>query len=243
MNSLTVSLRDTIFQIQDSLVDYLTSDEFLKILLSGNIQILDIGCGPAVASLAITDIIRHVTNYFAENDQSDFLGTIQISYVLNDTSGICLGLAQQMLREYFADQAPNNCRLNLGHLFAIPKGFPVNAGQLHRISWNLGLYDVAVFSYVIGPLEEALGLIATVDGMRDVESLCNQQGRMLIVQDKYQSTLVRKFARSLDVSAERREYKQQVYSDRNNNETFAYLYYSVLYKPRQQKVKQVGSAA
>jgi hypothetical protein len=231
------------FQIQNSLVDYLTSDEFLEIMFSGKIQILDIGCGPAVASLAITDIIRHIINYFAENEKSNCPEAMQISYVLNDTSRICLGLAQEMLREYFASQDLNRFRLNLGYLFAIPKSFPFNMSQLHRISRNLGLYDIAVFSYVIRPLEETLGLITTVDGMQDLELLCNQQSRILIVQDKYQSALVCKFAKSLDVSAERREYEQQVYSDRNDNETFTYSYCSVLYKPRQQKVKQISPAA
>ena len=37
------------FQIQNSLIDYMTSQGFLNAAKSGRLQILDVGCGPAVA--------------------------------------------------------------------------------------------------------------------------------------------------------------------------------------------------
>jgi ribosomal protein RSM22 (predicted rRNA methylase) len=52
------------FQVQDSLLEYMISDEFMDSLATGALQILDVGCGPAVASLAITDILGYILEYF-----------------------------------------------------------------------------------------------------------------------------------------------------------------------------------
>ena len=52
------------FQVQDGMLAYMTSEEFLNLLDKRELNVLDIGCGPAVASLAITDmltcILRHL---------------------------------------------------------------------------------------------------------------------------------------------------------------------------------------
>jgi len=89
------------FQVQNSLFDYLTSQEFLEVINSGKLQILDIGSGPAVASLAITDFIFQLFHNISGYKRKP----LEITYVLNDTSDICLGTGKEMLNNYFSNRS------------------------------------------------------------------------------------------------------------------------------------------
>ena len=89
------------FQVQNSLLNYMTSQDFLNIIESGRLSVLDVGSGPAVASLAITDMLvgilecLRVLNYWPASKM------VKVNYILNDTVGICLDTGQCMLRDYF----------------------------------------------------------------------------------------------------------------------------------------------
>jgi len=93
------------FQTQNSLIDYMTSQDFLDIIGSGYLRILDIGSGPAVASLAITDMLACIIRNLGYMGEWPKSRTVKITYVLNDISSICLAAGQQML---------NNC-FRIGH--------------------------------------------------------------------------------------------------------------------------------
>jgi len=84
------------FQIQDSLLDYIESEDFDSILEGGEIRILDIGCGPAVGVLAVTDIVMSILE-----DQKQFETTSRsICLCSKRYIGICLSTGQRMLNEY-----------------------------------------------------------------------------------------------------------------------------------------------
>ncbi|GAG15183.1 unnamed protein product, partial [marine sediment metagenome] len=85
------------FQTQNSLIDYMTSQDFLDIVRFGHLRILDVGSGPAVASLAITDMLACILEYLNYIEEWPKDKTVKMTYVLNDTSGICLGTGQCML--------------------------------------------------------------------------------------------------------------------------------------------------
>ncbi len=50
-------------QTQNSLIEYFTSQDFHNIIRLGHLRILDIGSGPAVASLAITDMLASLVKH------------------------------------------------------------------------------------------------------------------------------------------------------------------------------------
>jgi ribosomal protein RSM22 (predicted rRNA methylase) len=225
------------FQIQNSLLDYITSDDFLNILESGQLQILDIGCGPAVASLAITDMLSCVIKNLKETVKWPKTRTIEVNYILNDTSGICLGTGQQMLTDYFRRNHGYGYGITRGQVISTQKAFPDNMSQLERIKLNLGAFDVVILSYVVVPLSEDNGLKSLVDDLLNIEKLCKLAGRILILQDKFQEALIRRIGREIENSSKKQTLTQEIFPRRNENETHTYTYYQCLYAPRSADVQ------
>ena len=137
---------------QNSLVDYMTSQDFVEVIRSGKLRILDVGSGPAVACLAITDMIA------------------------------CI-------------------------------------------------------------LEHLKGIVGLVKGLSNLEKLCSNDGRILILQDTFQSTLMRRISRAMGISSREKESTQEVYPKRNTNESYTYSYYYCLYRPRQKTFDRQSSVA
>lgn len=166
--------------------------------------------------------------------------TIKITYVLNDTSGICLGTGQRMLTEYFRTSRRYNRDVIRSQTISIRSTFPDNMNQLRRIRLNLGAYDIATFSYVISPLNEDKGFDGLVNGLLNTEKLCNHNGRILILQDKFQAALVRRISGATGTSSNKQVLTQYVYPKRNDNETYAYTYYRCLYAPVRKMIAKQG---
>jgi hypothetical protein len=70
-----------------------------------------------------------------------------------------------------------------------------------------------------------------IDGLLSVEEFCSRNGAMLILQDRFRESLIRRIGKSLGVSTRKEEMTQRIYPDRNTDETHEYLYYSCLYNP------------
>ena len=219
------------FQNQNSLVDYMTSNDFLDIVTSGRLQILDVGSGPAVASLAITEILTCTVKCLGYMGKWPKGKTVIITYVLNDISGICLGTGQQMLTNYFRIGMRDNSEIAHSQTISIQKAFPDNTNQLRRIMFNLVSYDLVIFSYSILPLSEDKGFKGFVNGLLNIEKFCNHKGRILILQDKFQTSLVLRMSRAIATSTNKQVLTQYVYPRRNENETYTYTYYHCLYEP------------
>ncbi len=219
------------FQIQNSLITYMTSQKFLENLMRGHVRILDIGSGPAVASLAVTDILACVLEYLGYSEGQPRGKAVEVMYVLNDTSGICLGTGIGMLKNYFRVGRKHSSGVIHNQIITVQKAFPDNINQLRRISRNFGIYDIATFSYVVVPLNEDGGIHNLVNGLLKVEELCNHAGRILILQDKFNVSLMRRISKAIGTSSQKEELTQQLYPNRNANETYSYSYYSCLYSP------------
>jgi len=115
--------------------------------------------------------------------------------------------------------------------------------QLRRIGNNLDSYNIAVFSYVVVPLSEEEGLNDFVNGLWDIEELSSTDGRILILQDKFQAALVRRMSRAIGVSAHKAKLTQAIYPRRNANESYTYSYYRCLYAPRNRRIVRKSSVA
>lgn len=220
------------FQVQNSLLDYITSDDFLDVLVTGQLQILDIGCGPAVASLAITNMVLCLLKNLKETGGWQLSREIKINYLLNDPDGFCLGTAQNMLSDYFQLNQKNMGGVVCSHVISIQKAFPDNMNQLRRIKLNLGTYDITVFSYVVVPLSEDNEQSSIAKGLLEVEALCSNNGRLLILQDKFQEALIRQIGREIENPSNKQTLTQEIFPKRNEKETHTYTYYQCLYAPR-----------
>jgi ribosomal protein RSM22 (predicted rRNA methylase) len=212
-------------------------------LAIGKLRILDVGCGPAVASLAITDMLGYILEYLRYTGGLPKSRFLNITYVLNDTSGICLGTGQRMLTDYFRICRAYNKRTMRLRTICKQEPFPSNMKQLRRIRNNLGAYDVAVFSYVVVPASEEEGLYDFINGLWSIEELSNADGRILILQDKFQAALVRRMSRAIGVSAHKAKLTQAIYPRRNANESYTYSYYRCLYAPRNRRIVRKSSVA
>ena len=221
------------FQTQNSMVTYMTSEDFLNIIRSKRLRILDIGSGPAVTPLAITDMLSRILKNLKESGEWPKRQIVNVDCVLNDTSGICLGTAQRMLTDYSKVCRSNNNGINIRRIISIQKAFPENYNQLRRIQFNIGTYDIVIFSYIAHALIEDKGFQRLIKGLRDIEKLCNRHGRIFILQDKFQDTLMKRISKAIGTSIHREESTQEVYPNRNTNETYTYSYYSCLYDPTQ----------
>jgi ribosomal protein RSM22 (predicted rRNA methylase) len=223
------------FQVQDSLLEYITSEEFIGLLEIGKLNILDIGSGPVVASLAITEILVCVLKNLTDTKK------IKINYFLNDPVNICLGVGKEMLNDYFLSIRQENQNLSNNIVISIKEGFSSNIKQLMRIQRNYGQYDIVSFSYVITPLNEQENLNRIRDGFLRIESLCKPIGKILILQDKFKEALTGKITGTIGKTYKEQELSQYVYSSNNSNETHTYTYFSCLFSP--QANCQVGAIA
>ena len=156
---------------------------------------------------------------------------IKIRYILNDTSNICLGTGQELIRNYFRINPEGESKLFHAATFTIGKEFPASIGQIRRIYRNLGFYGIAVLSYVVNPLSEEQGFANTIRGLKEIETMCNPAGKVLIVQDRFSESVIKKVARLMGESCQKDMLAQFVYSSKNSNDSYTYQYYYCLFKP------------
>lgn len=218
-------------QTQNSLIEYVTSQDFHNIIRLGNLRILDIGSGPAVASLAITDMLASLVKHLKDKQIWPRSKRVKIDYILNDTSSICTGTGESMLNDFYNSIRKNKRDIIVGRKISIQKGFPDNLKQLQRIRFNLGRYDIVTFSYVLSPLNEEKEFNKLILGLFNVEKLCNYSGRILILQDKYRAGLVHRISKALCISSNFEKSIQEIYPKREMSDTYPYWYYCFLYIP------------
>jgi ribosomal protein RSM22 (predicted rRNA methylase) len=207
------------FQVQDSLLDYMTSESFLEVVFNGCVSVLDIGSGPAVASLAIADMTACIVEILSESKRVNY--KVNFDFALNDTSNICLGLGRELLFDYFS-LIKRFCNIFLDKTFFLDRPFPQTVSQYKRIAKNLKPFDIIAFSYVIIPLDEQ-GVDINAE-MTNLRNICSKDGQILVVQDKYNEDLVRQIGNNTD----KRSATHTVYSEENNNSSYTYEYYRSL---------------
>jgi len=230
-------------QTQNSLIEYITSQDFYNIIRMGHLRIFDVGSGPAVTSLAITDMLDSLIKYLEEKGEWPEGKRVKVDYILNDTSNLCLGTGKHLLANYFNNKSTYNRRVICGQTISINKGFPDNLNQIQRIRFNIGKYDIATFSYVLNPIIEEKGFKNFVQGLFNIEKLCNYSGRILILQDKFRAGLVQQVSRAIGISNNFEKTIQQIYPERNMSDIFTYFYYSCQYIPTKKMMIRQNSIA
>jgi len=103
--------------------------------------------------------------------------------------------------------------------------------QLRRISGNLGTYDIVNLCYLVESLAEKTSFENVVNGLLEVERLCNHAGKILILIDKFNANFTRRLAGAISIQSSKEVLAQYVYPKRNNCDTHPYIYYHFLYAP------------
>jgi hypothetical protein len=226
-----------LFQLQRSLVEYVASVGFQRTVQFGPLRILDIGSGPAVASLGMIDMVRRVMQGAVGPH------AIRMVHVLNDTSPICLVTGKHMLAACHELERSAGLVLPADRVFTLPTAFPRNMPQIQQLASFLGGYDIIILSYVMDPLTDAYGLRALVAAVRALERLCRPHGRMLLMQDRFREALIRSLTGMLSVKYREQTVTQEIYPPRGDNETYTYTYYDSLYAPRRTSATRLLSVA
>jgi hypothetical protein len=220
-----------LFQLQNSLIDYVISPDFNEAIRSGRLRILDIGSGPAVASQALIDIIDRMMSG-ADSSASLRRGLLHVSHVLNDTSAICLATGKRMLTSRSQDRDRRGSTVSRSHIFTLSSAFPGNLHQICHLAAFLEGFDLVILSYVLRPLTEDGNLQSVVNGLNRLKRFGGAHGRVLIIQDKFQEPLIRKLADMMGVECREQTLTQEVYPPRGSSEAGTYTYYDCFYAPR-----------
>ena len=217
------------FQVQDSLLSYMTSEEFLHILNRGNLRILEIGAGPAVTSLAVIDMLVCILQNLNDSGLWSNSTGLKINCILNDTSDICLVTGQQLLKEYF--KLTPQVGMGLEKIVTLKKGFPENIPQLWQLCQHLGPYHIVSLSYILNPLHEQSGIAGIVKGFGKLEKICTFRSATLILQNKFSESLIRKVSYALGRTYRKDSLTQYVYHSQNSNIQQTYSYFRCLSLP------------
>ena len=119
-------------------------------------------------------------------------------------------MGQQLLENYFRLSRQHSQIYKAG-MFAVEKAFASNMNQLKRLHTNIGPYDITNLSYVVNPLNEEGGTRHLSAGLLQVEKLCSASGRILILQDRFSGSLMRKIGRAITRPYRKRVLSQHVY--------------------------------
>jgi len=221
------------FQVQDSLLALASGVVLGCPRERRSFSFVDIGSGPAVASLALMDMLDCVGSLGPEADQTGSY-PIRISVVLNDISEPCLQVGRDMLITY-ARQAKT--RLSLERIVPVSVPFPKSNAQLCRIARLTKPYDLCCLSYAMVPVDEQSGGQALCQGIDELTDACRAaDGRILLLQDKFHELLLRRACRLLGTPAQEAEVKQNVYDTQNENSQHTYTFFRSIH-PSEKKAQ------
>ena len=208
-----------LFQVQNAILQQDTFERLLQAIRNENVTIADIGCGPAVASIAILNLISHICVKTKK--------AIKVSVVLNDNATEILSVGKSMLDTY-AKQLNN---IYVTQNIALDTPFPDSMVQLRRISNMLAPYDLCCLSYVLIPLKEEASYNKINEQLQNLVGCCNSRGTGLIVQDKFRESLARHLGSLLKASVKKLNLCQKIYDSNNSFSEYSYDYFRIAFFP------------
>jgi SAM-dependent methyltransferase len=217
--------------MQNSLLDHTTLQDPSGTKQVDSLRILDVGSGPAAAPLALLDLAEHICGTGTDSDLRHRALCGRPVHVLNEASAVCLATGKHMAAGYL--RRKQNHRFTLGgpRIFTLESPFPGNLHQLRRMASALGGSDIVLLSYVVHPLTETCGLPGFARAIRALGGLCRPRGRVLIIPDKFQESVLREVAQMLGVDCREQAVSQQIYAPRGENDIYTYTDYDRLYVP------------
>jgi ribosomal protein RSM22 (predicted rRNA methylase) len=209
------------FQIQNAIVEHFLSGPAIEQMNHGRFQVLDIGSGPAVGILAVTEIIKILTR------AGKIIHTpVQLEYTCVEPSEICRRMGLKMANRYFARlHFENKNRIQVG-LSDISVPFPDCLDGIKQSNRNQAGFQLIVLSYVLNPLFDAYHTDEIQGGMEQLKSLLTVGGKILVVQDQFSEDRINMIASMLGVQVEEQEVTQRIYSNYTERKIQTYRYYT-----------------
>lgn len=207
------------FQIQNAILQQDTFERLISAVQCRNITIADIGCGPAVASTAVLNIVSNVCCKLNKN--------IYVNIVLNDICIEALAVGRKMLETY-AKHLYGICKLNI---LALDTPFPNSMVQLRRISRMLDPYDICFLPYVLDHVKEDYSYENICQQLELLAGLCKPIGFILDLQDKFRENFARRIGHLLKTSVNKLNLRQKVYDSTNSCEEYSYNYFRTVIFP------------
>ncbi len=212
------------FQLQDSLLEFAVDLVASRSSQGEPLCFADIGSGPAVASIALIDLLDSVRQVVRKRT-GEGMEPVRLSIVLNDVSEPCLDVGRKMILSLSGETS-----VSVPQIAPVTVPFPRSITQLGRLARNLRPYDLCCMSYVLAPLQEQAGLRSVSDAVRQLLGTSIQaNGRAVILQDKFHEQLHVDVCRRLGVSSQEVQLKQTVYDTDNQNDEHTYTFFRCVF--------------
>ncbi len=209
------------FQIQNALLQQDTFERLISAVQRRNITMADIGCGPAVASIAILNI--------ASNMCGELNKSVYVNIILNDISIEALAAGKKMLETYAKRLSGiRGLRILTSHA-----PFPDSMVQLRRISRMLAPYDICCLPYVLDLVKEDCSYKNICQQLKILTELCKPTGFVLNLQDKFRESFARCVGYLLNTSVNKLNLRQKVYDSTNSCNEYSYDYFRTVIFPDQ----------
>ena len=181
------------FQVQESLADAVQQPWLESAARQGEINIVDIGSGPAVASLAITDLVIRELKTLSIGKPVEF------NYLLNDTSSICLETGARMIDRYFLHKRAGSrgpgIRATKGQVLTLPDPFPASYQAIQEHCGEGNRYHFLCAGYLLDPMNENMDLSRAANCICSLRQFANPGGgSLLVLQDRFHSNLAQQIA-------------------------------------------------
>ena len=182
-----------------------------------------IGSGPAVASLAITDLVVQQLKTLSIGKP------VQFNYLLNDTSPICLETGERMLRRYFlhgraANRGPR-MRAEKGHVLTLSDPFPKSYQAIREYYGEGRRYHFLCAGYLLHPMNENMDLSRAANCIASLKQFASPAGgALLLLQDKFHGELAQQVSHLTGAHIEKISSRQRVYAPGQDSSTYTYTY-------------------
>ncbi|MBL7107534.1 MAG: hypothetical protein ISS77_08020 [Phycisphaerae bacterium] len=207
------------FQVQNAILQPSCFERILTAIKNGNVTIADIGCGPAVASLALVNLLSYISHNMHR--------PVTVNIVLNDTVPEMLAAGYKMLNIY----KNRLTSVNISRIISIDTPFPESMVQLRRISNILNRYDICCLSYVLLPLKEEATYMQMQQSLKILFSYLKPTGVGVITQDKFRESLARRLGSLLNSSTQKITLRQKIYDSKNTCNELLYEYFRITVLP------------
>lgn len=228
------------FQIQDSLLETDSLVNLICAIRGKRLNIADIGCGPAIGTLAVLDLVQQLQAKYSVLPKTQT--PLTLSVVLNDTSPICLEFGKTMIEALLPRL---NYPVEIKTIRYLKEPFPESIRELRRFICQDGMFNLGIMSYVLIPLKEQLTytkLCAAIDSF--IRLFYPLNCSCLIIQDRFRELLIRRVSRLLNSSSEKCQLTQKVYDPDNSNEFQTYTYFrSIISSNRVYKTFNLSESA
>jgi len=209
------------FQVQNAILQQDTFERLVSAVQRRNITVADIGCGPAVASLAILNLASNVCCKLNKN--------IYVNIILNDISVEALAVGRKMLETY----AKHLYGISGLKFLVLDAPFSDSMIQLRRISNMLDPYDICCLPYVLDLVKEDSSYENIRQRLEMLAGLCKPTGFILNLQDKFRESFARRIGHLLKASVNKLSLRQRIYDSTNSCDEYSYDYFRIAFFPDQ----------